>query len=286
MSNRRTIEVFADWEGLEGPTLMGHLFASPSRGKEIFSFEYDRLVAPGSSLGGARPKASVIDARDRLWIAKFPSRHDTDDVGAWEGVVHALAQRARVVVPVARTQRFGSRHHTYLSQRFDRTDTGRRLHVASAMTLLERQEGEDADDGVSYLELAELLLRLGADTNVDLEQLWRRIVFFICISNTDDHLRNHSFMLTPRGWTLTPAYDLNPNPLGEGLKLNISEADNTQDLELAIEVAPHFRLTSARANEIVAEVGGAVRNWRQAARARGISRSGRDRMQRAFRVAS
>ncbi len=417
MSEGRIIEVFADWEGLDGPALMGRLSTSPSRGKEIFSFEYEpswlessrytqldpalglydgvqypatkpnfgvfldsapdrwgrtlmqrreahlarvehrrvrrlmesdyllgvfdghrmgalrfrmggtflddndelatppwtslrdlehaslqleradadadprharwleMLVAPGSSLGGARPKASVIDTKSRLWIAKFPSRQDTGDSGAWEGVVHALARRAAVDVPVARVQRFGSQHHTFLSRRFDRTDTGRRLHVASAMTLLERQDGDSGGEGASYLELAELLRRLGARTSADLEQLWRRIVFFICVSNTDDHLRNHSFLLTPRGWTLSPAYDVNPAPLGDGLTLNVSESDNAQDLELAREVAPHFRLTSARAEEVVTEVVGAVRGWRQVARDRGLSRSEREQMQRAFRVA-
>lgn len=195
------------------------------------------LIAPGGSLGGARPKASVLDDRGRLWIAKFPSRRDDDDVGAWESVVHELGKRAGVVVPAAQLRRFGSTHHTFLSRRFDRTEAGQRLHFASAMTFLERNDGDDAEDGVSYLDLVDLLVRLGANTASDLEQLWRRIVFFVCVSNTDDHLRNHGFMLTDSGWALAPAYDMNPDPHGEGLKLNISESDNAQNLELVLEVA-------------------------------------------------
>lgn len=249
--------------------------------------EYGRwlrmLIAPGGSLGGARPKASVLDERGELWIAKFPSRRDDDDVGAWEYVVHELAQRAGLVVPKAQLQRFGSRHHTFLSHRFDRTAAGRRLHFASAMTLLERRDGAGADDGASYLELADLLIRLGANTVADLEQLWRRIVFFVCVSNTDDHLRNHGFMLTRNGWELAPTYDVNPDPHGEGLKLNISESDNAQDLRLVLEVAPFFRVNAAE--EIVDDIVTAVKTWREVASTYGLSSALQERMQRAFRVA-
>lgn len=247
------------------------------------------LIAPGGSLGGARPKASVRDERERLWIAKFPSRRDEDDVGAWEKVVHDLAERAGVDVPEARLLRFGSNrsgrrgHRTFLSRRFDRTDGGGRLHFASAMTLLERADGQDAGDGVSYLELADLLMRCGGNTAADLEQLWRRIVFSICVSNTDDHLRNHGFMLTPRGWALAPAYDLNPNPHGAGLMLNISETDNAQDLGLALSVASSFRVEKTRAEELVTEVTDAVRGWRSVATSHGLPRAAQERMRPAFR---
>jgi serine/threonine-protein kinase HipA len=189
------------------------------------------LIAPGGSLGGARPKACVRDERGRLWIAKFPSRLDEEDVGAWEHVVHVLAGRAGIVVPPAEVRRFGTRksgghgHHTFLSQRFDRTAEGERVHFASAMTLLDRKDGAGAHDGASYLELADLLMRLGEDAPLDLEQLWRRIVFSVCVSNTDDHLRNHGFLLGVTGWLLAPAYDINPDPHRAGLKLNISETD-------------------------------------------------------------
>ena len=242
------------------------------------------LIAPGGSLGGARPKASVLDEEGRLWIAKFPSRKDEDDVGAWEGVTHALAERAGVTTPSATMRQFASEHRCYLSRRFDRTPSGARLHFASAMTLLERDDGDGADEGASYLELAELLIRRGAQTGADLEQLWRRIVFSVCVSNTDDHLRNHGFMLDREGWLLSPAYDVNPNPYGRGLKLNISESDNAQDLELTLDVAPFFRLGTARAREIQGEVLAATRTWRDVASAFGLSRPAQDRMRAAFRI--
>jgi len=249
------------------------------------------LIAPGGSLGGARPKASVRDERGRLWIAKFPSRRDEEDIGAWERVVHDLARKSGVHVPPAEIRRFGAsargsrRHHTYLSRRFDRHDDGGRLHFASAMTLLERTDGQDADEAVSYIELADLLMRLGSNTAADLEQLWRRIVFSICVSNTDDHLRNHGFMLGRSGWALAPAYDMNPDPHGAGLKLNISESDNAQDLDLAHQTASVFRVKDHRAREIIDEVAAAVRSWRSMATSHGLSRAAQDRMHRAFRVA-
>jgi serine/threonine-protein kinase HipA len=249
------------------------------------------LIAPGGSLGGARPKASVRDKQDRLWIAKFPSRHDENDIGAWERVVHDLAEKAGVVAPKAQLRRFGSStsgghgHHTFLSRRFDRTGDGGRLHFASAMTLLDRFDGEGADDGVSYFELADLLMRLGSNTSADLEQLWRRIVFSICVSNTDDHLRNHGFILQPTGWALAPAYDMNPDPHGAGLKLNISETDNAQDIDLALSVASVFRVKKKRAEEIVSEVTEAVNRWRSSAASHGLPPTAQDRMRRAFRVA-
>lgn len=249
------------------------------------------LIAPGGSLGGARPKASVRDDSDRLWIAKFPSRNDEDDVGAWERVLNELAARCGIVVPDVELRRFGSTkssghgHHTFLSRRFDRTG-GRRLHFASAMTLLDRVDGQGSDDGVSYLEIADLLMRLGSRTSTDLEQLWRRIVFSICVSNTDDHLRNHGFMLEETGWALSPAYDMNPDPHGQGLRLNVSETDNAQDLELALSVAQDFRVKHGRAREIIDEVRRVVNDWRSAASAHGLSAAAQDRMSQAFRVAA
>src|SRR5207249_779832 len=156
---------------------------------------------------------------------------------------------------------------------------------ASAMTLLDRFDGADAADGASYLELAELLIRSGSNTPADLEQLWRRILLSICVSNTDDHLRNHGFMLGPTGWALAPAYDVNPDPHGAGLKLNISESDNSQEIDLALEVAPVFRLTRSRALEIASEVARAVTTWPAVAKRLGLSRAAQDRMRPAFRVA-
>lgn len=241
------------------------------------------LIAPGRSLGGARPKASVLDEKQRLWIAKFPSEQDTDDLGAWEIVVHRLARRAGVSAPESVARRFGSRHHTFLSRRFDRASTGGRIHFASAMALTGRADGEE---GASYLDLAEVLMRHGCRPAQDLEQLFRRIVFNLCVSNIDDHLRNHGFLLEPDGWALSPAYDMNPVAGGRGLTLNVSETDNTLDLDLVREVAPSFRVAPPRAAAIIDEVREAVRGWDAEARAAGLSRSERDDMADAFRLAT
>ncbi|MBA3396511.1 MAG: type II toxin-antitoxin system HipA family toxin [Deltaproteobacteria bacterium] len=240
------------------------------------------LIAPGRSLGGARPKASVLDPKGHLWLAKFPSLGDDHDVGGWEGVVQALARRAGIATADARLQKFGSPHHTFLARRFDRTSTRRRIHFASAMTLLDRRDGED---GACYLDLANVLHQQGANTARDLEQLWRRIAFFVCVSNVDDHLRNHGFLLEPDGWTLAPAYDMNPVPHGAGLFLNISETDNAQDLELVRDVATHFRVKPQRANEIITQILDVTREWRGEAKRAKLSRSEQDRMAPAFRLA-
>ena len=244
------------------------------------------LLAPGSSLGGARPKAGVVDTDGRLWICKFPSADDDHDVGAWEVVAQRLAARAGVVVPQSSLVRLGHKHHAFLTRRFDRVDGGGRIHFASAMTLLDRSDGDDADTGASYLELAELLVRSGANVATDLEQLWRRIVFSMCISNVDDHLRNHGFLLDPQGgWRLAPAYDLNPVATGEGLKLNVDDASNPQDLSLAREVAPVFRVSARRASTILDEVVAAVSTWRSEATAIGLGRAAQEELARAFRLA-
>lgn len=239
------------------------------------------LIAPGRSLGGARPKASVIDERGQLWIAKFPSGRDSDDIGAWEGVVHALARRAGIITAESTSRRFGSQHHTFLARRFDRDRELSRIHFASAMTLLERADGDVA----SYLDLVELIAQRGAHPARDLEQLWRRVVFFMCVSNIDDHLRNHGFLLEPAGWSLAPAYDMNPVATAGGLTLNVSETDNAQDLSLARDVAKLFRLTSKRANEVITDVITAVRGWHHEAKKLGLSRGAQDRMAAAFQVA-
>ena len=240
------------------------------------------LIAPGGSLGGARPKASVLDDKGALWIAKFPSRRDDDDIGAWEEVAHVLARRAGIQTAATKIRRLASKHHTFLSKRFDRTSDGGRMHFASAMTLLQRSDGDDAESGVSYLELAELLIRSGAQTNRDLHELWKRIVFFVCISNTDDHLRNHGFLFGSEGWSLAPAYDINPTPHGAGLRLNISETDNAQDLDLVLEVAPYFRIDKSKAEEIVHNTVKVVESWPQVAKTCRISKSEQDRMSSAF----
>ncbi|MFT3946113.1 MAG: HipA domain-containing protein [Agriterribacter sp.] len=220
------------------------------------------LIAPGSSLGGARPKASILDRRKDLWIAKFPSKNDNKDVAAWEMVANQLAKASGINVSEGMLMKFNNKHHTFLTRRFDRTSKGERIHFASAMTLSGHMDGEDAE-GASYLELVEFISKYGAAVEKDLEELWRRIVFSICIKNTDDHLRNHGFLLTNEGWILSPAYDLNPNEYGTGLSLNISETDNALTLDLAIEVSDYFRVSNDSAKKIIHEVLSSVKKWRK-----------------------
>jgi serine/threonine-protein kinase HipA len=231
------------------------------------------LVAPGSSLGGARPKASVIDPNGHLWIAKFPSKNDNDNTGAWEMVTYELALMAGIKMANSQALKFSSQHHTFLTKRFDRNDKGQRIHFSSAMTQLGHTDGQDASDGVSYLELVDFISSYGARVNEDLTELWRRIVFSICVSNTDDHLRNHGFLLVQDGWVLSPAYDINPVETGRGLKLNISENDNSLDLELAMEVHEYFRLKEATALEIIKSVKTSVSSWRKIADSYNISKT-------------
>lgn len=240
------------------------------------------LVAPGSSLGGARPKASVIDPDNNLWIAKFPSRSDQVDIGGWEIVTHQLAIEAGIKMAESQAKKFSTPYYTFLTKRFDRTDNGERIHFASAMTMLGYNDGQDREDGASYLELVEFITGHGANVNADLEELWRRITFSICVSNTDDHLRNHGFILTAEGWSLSPAYDINPMETGTGLKLNISENDNALNLDLAMEVHQYFRLDKARANQIIDEVKNSVRNWRNVAQKYCISKAEQEMKALAF----
>lgn len=242
------------------------------------------LVAPGSSIGGARPKAGVLDETGQLWIAKFPSRNDEGDIGAWEMVTHELAQMAGIEMAPAKAIKFSSNYHTFLTKRFDRNSANERIHFASAMTMLGHNDGQDFHDGLSYLEIAEFLMQHGAQTNADIKQLWRRIVFNICVKNTDDHLRNHGFLLTPEGWILSPAYDINPVEIGTGLKLNISEDDNALDLGLAKSVASYFRLTAEEADVIIEEVLSATRQWKTLAQKHGLSRLEQELKESAFMI--
>jgi serine/threonine-protein kinase HipA len=241
------------------------------------------LIAPGSSLGGARPKASIVDTENNLWIAKFPSRNDDRDVAAWEMVANELAVNAGLNVSKGMIQKFNNQYHTYLTKRFDRTEQGSRIHFASAMTLLGYTDGEGSV-GASYLELMEFIVKHGVQVEKDLEELWRRIVFSICIKNTDDHLRNHGFLLKDKGWELSPAYDINPNEYGKGLSLNVSQEDNSLDLDLAMEVAPYFRLDKAKANQIIQEVKASVATWKQVAKKYKISNAEQERMSVAFNI--
>jgi serine/threonine-protein kinase HipA len=249
--------------------------------------EYLRLLfAPGSSLGGARPKASVVDPDGQLWIAKFPSRDDLKDVGGWEAVVYELAKRCGLNVPMAKAEKFANKHHTYLVKRFDRLANDKRVHFASAMTLLQHKDGDNYQSGASYLELVDFIISSGAPSKVsrDLEELWRRIVFSIAVSNSDDHLRNHGFLLSEEGWELSPAYDINPNEMADGLSLNISTDSNALDFDLVKSVAKDFRVDPARTDEIITKIKKEVGAWGNIAEGFGISRPERQRMEKAFRI--
>ena len=238
------------------------------------------LMSPGSSLGGARPKASVVDDREHLWIAKFPSRNDDNDVAAWEYVAYKLALDAGIAMSECRIAQFDSHHHTFLTKRFDRTPESR-LHFTSAMTQLGYYDG---DYEASYLELAQFLTEHGANTKKDLAQLWRRIVFYIAISNTDDHLRNHGFIYRNGGWLLSPAYDINPVTPANGLHLNITDNDNSLNYDLAMEVIEFFQLDTRQAQKIKDAVLAAVARWQSVASSIGISKREQQQMESAFNI--
>ena len=256
------------------------------RGGRIEKVELVKLLlAPGSSLGGSRPKSGVVNTDGSLWIAKFPSRNDTYDMGAWEEVVLVLAQQCGVVVSEGYSRRFSGRWRSFLTKRFDRTSSGDRVHFASAMALLGRKDGDGADTGVSYLDMAQLLTSHGSQANTDLPQLWRRIVFNVCVSNVDDHLRNHGFLLTPNGWALAPAYDMNAVPhAGQGLSLNIDAHSNALDLDLVLSVAGYFRV-GKNAREIAGDVAAKVAKWQTVAERVGLNRDEREEMSSAFQAA-
>jgi len=238
------------------------------------------LFAPGSSLGGARPKASVREKDGHLAIAKFPRKDDEINTVLWESVALALAQKAGIPVPSARVEKIG-RKPVLLLRRFDR-DGARRIPFLSAMSMLGSKDLETR----SYLEIVDALRQHGAAPKADMEALWRRLVFNILISNTDDHLRNHGFLYTgAEGWRLSPAYDLNPVPTDikpRILTTAINEDDSTASLGLAMEVAGYFELLDEKAREIAAEVGKAAARWRNEAARHGLKQTEIDRMASAF----
>ncbi len=238
------------------------------------------LLAPGSSLGGARPKASVRDKNGRLAIAKFPRKDDEYNTVAWEAVALSLAAKAGIAVPSVELLKV-ARRPVLLVRRFDREGT-LRIPFLSAMSMLGAKDNEMR----SYLEIVDALRQYGAAPKADMEALWRRVVFHILISNTDDHLRNHGFLYQGQeGWRLSPAYDLNPVPIDikpRVLSTAINEDDATASLPLAIEVAGYFELDNNRAKEIAAEVGRAVSKWQNEAARLGVTKSEVERMASAF----
>ncbi|WP_430612463.1 type II toxin-antitoxin system HipA family toxin [Flavobacterium sp. JP2137] len=240
------------------------------------------LIAPGSSLGGARPKANILDDKKQLWIAKFPSNNDTIDKAAWEFLTYQLAINAGIEMAACKIEKVNGQFHTFFTKRFDRIGT-ERIHFASAMTMTANNEDTIKNKPASYLDLVEFIQNYGKDVNDNLTQLWRRIVFNIAVSNTDDHLRNHGFILTNEGWVLSPAYDLNPSIDKDGLALNIDMDNNALDFELAKSVGEFFRLTEDRMDEIITEVLNAVKQWKELATKIGISRLEQELMQAAFK---
>ncbi|MBS0595868.1 MAG: HipA domain-containing protein [Proteobacteria bacterium] len=226
------------------------------------------LVAPGASLGGARPKANFTEADGSLWIAKFPARDDDRDAGAWEYVVHQLAQKAGLDVPPARLIKLGNGFHTFCVQRFDRAQGARRFH-ASAMTLLRKTQSE----GTSYLELAQFIRAQGdaEHAGADLAQLFRRVAFNVAVGNRDDHLRNHGFVLGKTGWRLAPAFDVNPNIDKAEHVLNIDDVDNRPSLQTVLATAAFYGLGDGQARRLVDEVVAAVDGWKETARSAHIA---------------
>jgi len=242
----------------------------------------NQLLAPGSSLGGARPKATVVDPEGALWIAKFPSKHDEYNMGAWEMVVRDLAEKCELNVPEAKLETFSKHGGTFLVKRFDR-DGERRVHFASAMTLLGKTDGASGADGSSYLELASFIKQRSAAPSEDLRELWRRIVFSMAVSNTDDHLRNHGFLLTDRGWRLSPMYDVNPDIYGNSLSLNVSMEDSSIDFALALETAKYYGLPQKQANQEIKNIKSIVsEKWEDTASYYGLSHSAIEYMRPAF----
>ncbi len=242
----------------------------------------NQLIRPGSSLGGARPKATVTDTEGQLWIAKFPSKNDENDTGAWEMVVHDLAMLCGLNVPEARLERFSSLGSTFLVKRFDR-EIKKRIHFASAMTMLGKTDGASGADGTSYLDIADFLKSYGTEPRKDLEELWKRIVFNMAVSNTDDHLRNHAFILKKNGWTLSPLYDVNPVPYGDELSLNVDEDNNSISIDLALQTASRFGIAKSDAEAYSKDILNAVKgNWEKLADKYSLSHRQIEEMRPAF----
>jgi|TARA_B110001469_G_C9648277_1_gene329154 serine/threonine-protein kinase HipA len=241
------------------------------------------LMAPGSSLGGARPKANILDETKHPWIAKFPSKNDTIDKAKWEYLAYKLAKLAGIEMAKSKIENISGNYSTFFTKRFDRLN-GERIHFSSAMTMTGNNEDTIRDNTASYLELAEFIQFAGSNIKNDLHQLWKRIIFNIAISNTDDHLRNHGFILEKNGWRLSPAYDINPSIDKNELSLNIDTHNNTLDYELAKSVGEYFQLENNEMDCIINEVKKAVSKWKEIAQQIGISRNEQELMKSAFNI--
>ena len=226
------------------------------------------LVAPGSSLGGARPKANLVDEDGSLWIAKFPAADDDYDVALWEKLLLDLARQCGITVPEARIMKVGNGYHTFLVKRFDRQGSNRRFFT-SAMTMLRHRDSEDA----SYLELAEFIATYGEADWVasDLAELFTRVVFNVATANRDDHLRNHGFMRSPAGWRLAPAFDMNPSFRKDEHILSLDLYNRRPDMATVLSTAAYYRLDSSMSRKIVSDVCQVVEEWKIRARKLGLS---------------
>jgi serine/threonine-protein kinase HipA len=241
------------------------------------------LMAPGSSLGGARPKANIQDEHGHPWIAKFPSKNDTIDKGAWEYLTYRLALDSGIDMAESRLEHIAGPYHTFFTKRFDR-EKQNRIHFASAMTMTGKNEELIRDEAPSYLDIVEFIQFSGTQIEEDLHQLWRRMVFNILISNTDDHLRNHGFILTNKGWRLSPAFDINPSIDKVGLSLNIDMDNNALDIDLARNVGAYFRLGKKEMDITIDEVKSGISGWKKIATEIGIPRSEQTLIAAAFKV--
>ena len=226
----------------------------------------NRLIDPGSSLGGARPKANVADKDGKLFVAKFPSKKDTDNTELIEHFSHRLAAKAGINVAKTRTVRITNNRDLLLSERFDRTTDGKRIHFASAMSLLGLDDGAGCDSGNGYLDIVDFILQNCTEVKQNLVELYRRVAFNAMFGNTDDHLRNHGFLLTSKGWTLSPAYDINPsNKMHQCLLIN--RDTEMSDVNTLLAASESYMLERQEASDIIAEVRDAIKDWRTVATA-------------------
>lgn len=219
----------------------------------------EQLICPGTSLGGARPKANVYD-NGKLYVAKFPSHTDEYDVGLYEYQACQLAQKVGIKTPSTRIIKTNHKYHIFLSERFDRGSNNKRIHFASAMTLLGLTDGDNASNNHGYLDIVNVIIQHCTDVENNLQELYRRVAFNICIGNTDDHFRNHGFLLTPRGWTLSPVYDLNPTTQ-HYQSLLINSTTNVADLDILLASCEEYMLPKSTAQRIIWEVKEGLKNW-------------------------
>ncbi len=244
----------------------------------------ENLFHQGSSLGGARPKANVMDEKGRLCIAKIPSISDDYDVALWEHFAHVAAKKVGINAAETRLLKLdGVKHHTLLSRRFDRTDDGHRRHFASALTLANLKDGDNASTGHGYLDIVDVIIGPTgvSDTNAMLKELYRRVAFNICIGNHDDHFRNHGFLLGKNGWRLSPAYDLNPTNMTTQ-SLLISSNTNGSSLDSLLNACEDYMIDQEEAETIIGEVKQGITNWRITANQCQIPKSEQERFAQRF----